>query len=46
MAYSVTIKRSTIKNIARLDTNTKERIAAALRELENNPRPRGTRKKK
>jgi mRNA interferase RelE/StbE len=44
MAYSATIKRSAVKNIARLDADTKERIAAALRGLTDNPRPRGSRK--
>jgi mRNA interferase RelE/StbE len=44
MAYTLTIKKSAVKSIAKFDADTKERIATVLRELKNNPRPRDARK--
>ena len=44
MAYTVILKRSAEKELARLPETLHHRIAAKLLELENNPRPLGVQK--
>jgi mRNA interferase RelE/StbE len=40
-AYRVEIKRAVQKSIARLPRNVQERLSYAMRQLGENPRPRG-----
>ncbi len=44
MAYTVQIKRSAEKELDALDSKLRNRIALRLLSLEENPRPRGTKK--
>ncbi|MDR0867032.1 MAG: type II toxin-antitoxin system RelE/ParE family toxin [Planctomycetota bacterium] len=44
MAYTVEIKNDVAKAIARLAPKMQQRVAAALRELANEPRPAGSAK--
>ena len=44
MAYTVILKRSAEKELARLTETLHHRIATQLLELENNPRPPGVQK--
>jgi mRNA interferase RelE/StbE len=44
MAYAVILRRSAEKELDRLTTKLRQRIASKLLELENNPRPHGVQK--
>jgi mRNA interferase RelE/StbE len=44
MTYSVTILRSAQKQLAKLDSQTRNRIASAIYALADNPRPSGCKK--
>lgn len=40
--YSIRVRRSAAKEIEHLDATVRHRIAAAIDDLENEPRPRGS----